>query len=279
MFGNRYTWKTLLRELTLLIIAAVWWLPFYLLFVNSVKSSEDIGQSAMGLPSDPDFGVYSQAWQGSGGGTLGESLLNSVIITVGSVVAMIALGSVAAYVIARRGGRRASVLYLLFVIGIILPVQLAVIPLYAAFRELGLLGSYLGMIVLWTGLLMPLTVFLYTGFIRQLPRDYEEAAQVDGASRIRTFRRVVFPLLRPVTGTVAILTGVIVWNDFFTPLVFLNGTDKVTMPVAVYSFVGEYQTQWNLIFAAVAVSILPILGFYLFAQRQLIKGFTGGIKT
>jgi raffinose/stachyose/melibiose transport system permease protein len=279
MLGHRYSGRTLLRELVLVALAAVWWLPFYLLFVNSVKSPDATAASPLGVPSDPDFGVYSTAWQGSGSGTLGHSLVSSIIITAGSVVAMIAIGSVASYVIARRGGRLGSVLYILFVAAIMLPVQLAVIPLYAAFRHLDLVGNYLGMIILWTGLLMPLSVFLYTGFIRQLPRDYEEAARVDGATQLRTFWRVVFPLLRPVTGTVAILTGVIVWNDFFLPLVFLGGTSRVTLPVAVYSFVGTYQTQWNLIFAAVTVSVVPILAFYLVAQRQLIKGFSGGIKT
>ena len=102
---------------------------------------------------------------------------------------------------------------------------------------------------------------------------------MDGASRLRTFARVVFPLLRPVTATVAVLTSVIIWNDFFGQLIFLAGTPRQTLPVIIYSFVGQYASQWNLIFAAVVVSLAPVLAFYLFAQRQLIRGFTGGIKT
>ena len=112
-----------------------------------------------------------------------------------------------------------------------------------------------------------------------LPKEYEEASRVDGASALRTFRRVVFPLLRPVTGTVAIFTGLIIWNDFFLSLIYLNGTDKTPLPVAVYSFVGAFASRWNLIFAAVIVSLLPIMIFFLVAQRHLIRGFTGGIKT
>jgi raffinose/stachyose/melibiose transport system permease protein len=126
---------------------------------------------------------------------------------------------------------------------------------------------------------MPLTVFLYTGFVRQLPRDYEEAAYIDGASRLRTFLLVVFPLLRPVTATVAVLASVIVWNDFFVQLVFLAGSPRQTLPVMIYSFVGQFTSEWNLIFAAIVVTITPVLAFYLFAQRQLIRGFSGGIKT
>jgi raffinose/stachyose/melibiose transport system permease protein len=165
-----------------------------------------------------------------------------------------------------------------FVMGIILPFQLAVIPLYVAMRHLGLVGNYLGMILLYGGLLIPLTVFLYTGFIRALPFDYEEAARVDGAGLFRIYFRVLLPLLRPVTGTVAVLTALLVWNDFFLSLIFLAGSRHETLPVALFSFVGEYDSQWNYMFAAVAISIAPILAFYLFAQRQLIKGFAAGVK-
>ncbi|HVC88957.1 MAG TPA: carbohydrate ABC transporter permease [Gaiellaceae bacterium] len=257
----------------------MWWLPIYFLAVGSVKPNEQNFSSPFALPSRIDFGVYSQAWKGSGNGTLGRSLESSLIITIASIVALIVLGSLAAYVVARASNRLGNGLYLLFVLGIILPFQLAIIPTYSAFRHIHLVGNYAGMVVLWTGLLMPLTVFLYTGFIRALPRDYEEAARVDGATRMRTFVRVVFPLLRPVTGTVAILTGLIVWNDFFLSLVFLSGTKNVTLPVTVYSYVGVYASQWNLIFATVVVSVVPMLAFYLFAQKNLIRGFTGGIKT
>ena len=279
MFLTRYTWRTGLRELVVVAVAAVWWLPIYFLAVGSVKPNEQNFSSPFALPTRIDLGVYSEAWKGTGNGTLGRSLESSLIITIASIAALIILGTPAAYVVARATNRFGNTLYLLFVVGIILPFQLAIIPTYAAFRHLHLVGNYAGMVVLWTGLLMPLTVFLYVGFIRALPRDYEEAAYVDGATRIRTFRRVVFPLLRPITGTVAILTGLIIWNDFFLPLVFLSGTKNVTLPVTVYSYVGVYAAQWNLIFATVVVSVVPMLAFYLFAQKNLIRGFTGGIKS
>jgi raffinose/stachyose/melibiose transport system permease protein len=171
-----------------------------------------------------------------------------------------------------------SVLYVLFVVGIILPFQLAIIPIFVGMKHLGLVGNYLGMIVLNVGLLMPLTVFLYTGFIRALPRDYEEAARVDGAGVFRSFFRVVLPLLLPVTGTAAILLGIIVWNEFFVALIFLAGTRYQTMPVAIAAFVGDYITRWNLILAGVAIAIAPVLTFYLVVQRHLIRGFSVGVK-
>src|SRR3954471_11176209 len=274
--GRRYTRKTMVRELALLLVAAVWWVPFYFLVIVALKPDIEALQSPLTLPKSVDLGNFSTAWHDA---SLGRALVNSLVITGGSVLALIAIGSVCAYTIARRGGRMGTALYVLFVLGIIFPFQLGLVPTYAVMRHLHLVGSYLGIILLYTGIWMPFSVFLYTGFVRALPKEYEEAARVDGASQLRTFRRVVFPLLRPVTGTVAIFTGLIIWNDFFLSLIFLNGTNKTPLPVAVYTFVGAFASRWNLIFAAVIVSLLPVLIFFLFAQRQLIRGFTGGIKT
>jgi raffinose/stachyose/melibiose transport system permease protein len=273
---QRYTMRTFLRELTLLVVAAIWWIPFYFLVIVSLKPDLEALQSPLSWPKEIDLGNFSTAWHDA---ALGRSLVNSFLITGGSVLALIAIGSICSYTIARRPGRMSTALYLLFVLGIILPFQLGLVPTYAVLRHLGLVGSYLGIILLYTGIWMPFSVFLYTGFVRALPKEYEEASVVDGASTLRTFRKVVFPLLRPVTGTVAIFTGLIIWNDFFLSLIFLNGTDKTPLPVAVYTFVGAFASRWNLIFAAVIVSLAPVLIFFLVAQRQLIRGFTGGIKT
>jgi raffinose/stachyose/melibiose transport system permease protein len=276
----RYTWRTFTREIVLLGIAAIWWIPFYFLVIGALKPQSEIyTTSASKLPSRLAWENFSQAWQGSGGLTFGTSLKNSLIITVGAVILLVAIGSLSAYAISRQPGKLGTVLYLVFALGIIIPFQLGIVPTYIAMRHLHLSATYAGMILLHAGLLMPLSVFLYTGFVRTIPRDYEEAAYVDGASRFLTFTRVIFPLLLPITATVAVLTGVIVWNDFFLQLIFLAGSRYQTVPVAIFSFVGEYATNWSLIFATVILSIAPILAFYLFAQRQLIRGFTGGIKT
>ena len=275
---NRYTWRTFSRELIVLLIAAVFCLPLYLLLVVALKPSNQLFTQPLQIPVPPRFGNFADAWAGSGDGSLGTAVISSIVITVISVALLIVFGSLCAYVLARRPGRLSNTLYILFLLGIIIPFQLSVIPLYVGLRALGLVGNYAGMIVLWVGVMMPLAVFLYTGFVRQLPRDYEEAARMDGAGTLRTFLRVVFPLLRPVTGTVAILTGMFIWNDFFASLIFLGGTDYETLPVAIYSFVGEYVTQWNLVFAAVVIALAPLVAFFIVAQRQMIRGFAGGIR-
>lgn len=276
--GSRYKRSTLLRELALILVAVVFCLPFYMLIAIALETTSQTYKTPLSFPWPPRFGNFPDAWSTGGDGGLGRALESSAIITLSSVVALIVLGSLCAYTIARRKGHLSDLVYILFVLGYILPFQLAIIPLFVAMRHLGLIGNYAGMIVLNTGLLMPLTVFLYTGFIRALPRDYEEAARVDGAGILRTYARVVFPLLRPITGTVAVLIGISVWNEFFTALIFLAGSHYQTLPVAVYTFANGEVARWNLIFAGVAIAIAPILVFYLFAQRQLIRGFSGGVK-
>ena len=249
-----------------------------MLIAIALETTEQTYKTPLSFPWPPHWSNFSEAWSTGGQAGLGHPLASSLIITVSSVVGLIVLGSLCAYTIARRRGRLSNVVYILFVLGIILPFQLAIIPLFVAMRHLGLVGNYAGMIVLNVGILMPLTVFLYTGFIRALPRDYEEAARVDGAGIFRTYARVVFPLLWPITGTVAVLVGIIVWNEFFIALIFLTGSRYETLPVAVRSFVGDYAARWNLILAGVAIAIAPVLAFYLFAQGRLIRGFSAGVK-
>jgi raffinose/stachyose/melibiose transport system permease protein len=275
---RHYSWRTFSRELVLLALAVAFCVPFYILFVLSVKPSLELFTSPLTFPTHPEFANYRAAWDQSSRVSMGQALVNSLIITIGTVICLIVIGSLCAYTIARRRSALSTSLYFLFVLGIVIPFQLGIVPLYVAFRHLGLVGSYLGMILLWVGIATPVSVFLYTGFIRALPPDYEEAARVDGASTLRTFVRVVFPLLRPVTATVAILTGLFVWNDFFVSLIFLSGSDRQTLPVQIYSFVGEYATQWNLVFAAIVIALVPVMLFFIVAQRQLVRGFSGGIR-
>ncbi len=275
---SRYGPRVLLRELALILVAFFFCLPFLLLIGISLETTQQTFRDPLSLPRPLRLGNYSEAWNTGGDRGLVHSFQSSLIITVSSVVALIVLGSICAYTIARRTGRLSNTVYVLFVMGIILPFQLAIIPVFVAMKHLGLVGSYTGMIVLNVGWLMPLTVFLYTGFIRALPRDYEEAARVDGAGILRTYVQVVLPLLWPITATVALLVGIIIWNEFFPALIFLGTSGSPTLPVALYSFVGAAGEQWNLILAGVAIAVAPILAFYVFAQRHLIKGFAGGVK-
>jgi raffinose/stachyose/melibiose transport system permease protein len=278
----RYSKKTLILEILTVLAAIVMLMPFYILISTSLKTGPEVlSSSTLALPTSPTFQNFVTLLSPSGGASssIFKGLTSSLIITVGTILGLIVVGSPAAYVLTRSTSRWSNRTYYLFLVAILLPTQLGIVPLYVEARTLGLVGTPWGMIVIYTGVLMPLAVFLYGGFFRRLPRDYEEAATVDGASRAKVFLRIVFPLMGPATGTVAILAGLIVWNDFFTALIFLNGSSYQTLPVMMYNFVGSLVSQWNLIFAVVIVSMIPILAFYVFAQKRFIQGYAGGLKS
>ncbi|GAA5094485.1 carbohydrate ABC transporter permease [Microbacterium yannicii] len=274
----RYTKLTLMREIVLWIVALVFLLPFYVLLTTAFKADGEVfSSSPLALPQAPTFAAFLQVLTAGDGAVL-RGLASSVLITAASIGGLVLLGSLTGYVIARRTGRWSRGVYYLFLVAILLPTQLGTVPLYIGARTLGLTGTMWGMVILYTGMMLPLTIFLYAGFFRSLGTEYEEAATVDGASRTQIFFRIVLPLMSSATGTVAILAGLIIWNDFFTSLIFLGGSDSQTLPVAMYYYIGSLISKWNAIFAIVIVSMIPILAFYLFAQKQFITGYAGGLK-
>lgn len=278
----RYTKRTLALEIVVVLAALALLMPFWILVTTSLKPGEEILTSAaIAPPKSPTLENFQTLLSpsSSASGQILKGLLSSLIITAGSIAGLVGLGSLTAYVLIRSTSRWSRRAFYLFLVAIVLPTQLGVLPLYVGAQQVGLVGSRIGMILIYWGVLLPLAVFLYAGFFRELPRDYEESAMLDGASPFQVFTKVVFPLMGPATGTVAILAGLIVWNDFFTPLIFLNGSDAQTLPVVMYNFVGSLVSQWNLIFAVVLISMVPILIFYVFAQKKFIQGFSGGIKS
>lgn len=270
-----YRPRTLVLELVMIAAAVAFLFPVYALVTLAFKDPGQIANRPLSLPDPPSTDSFGTAWQSA---SLGSALLNSTLITVSSVIVLIVLGSLAAYFLARQAGRLSYSLYILFLVGIILPFQLGMIPLYQLVNDLGLLGTYQGMILFYTGIQLPFTVFLYTGFIRSLPADYTNAALIDGASHLQAFVHVIFPLLRPITGTVLILNAVHIWNDFFTPLLYLGGSGRETVPVRVFAFVNEYTSDYGLVAAGLVLAALPILLVFLVLQRYVIRGFSSGLK-
>ncbi|MEW2353820.1 carbohydrate ABC transporter permease [Spirillospora sp. NPDC029432] len=271
----RYGFRTFLLELVMIAVALAFLFPVYALITLSLKGKQEIASAPLSPPTSPTFGNFSDAWERA---SLGSALLNSTMITAVSLLVLIAVGSFAAYFLARCATRLGFGLYVLFLLGIVLPFQLGMIPLFKMVDAAGLLGTYQGMIIFYTGIQLPFTIFLYTGFIRALPADYANAAMIDGAGHLQAFTRVVFPLLRPITGTVLILNAVFIWNDFFTPLLYLGGSARETVPVRIFAFVGQYVSDYGLVFAGLVLAALPILVVFLLLQRYVIKGFASGLK-
>ena len=262
-------------NVTAYLATIVFLIPVYVLVNLAIRPAGDLTTPL--IPSSrPTLDNFITVWTTS---PLPGAILTSMFVTALSCAVVIVLGTMAAYPLARSTARLSNTTFYFFMIGLLLPFQLALIPLYIQLRDLGLIGTVWALVIVYAGAQMPFTVFLLTTFLRSgVSPEYEEAAQIDGCGPIGTFWHVVVPLLRPALGTVLILNGVGIWNDFFTPLIYLSGSGQVTIPMAVFQFVGQYVTNWPLIFASLLISMVPVLALYLIFQRYVIQGFAGGLK-
>jgi len=272
---NRYTWKTLVLEIVMILAAAVFVFPLWMLISVGFRPAAEVAKNPMGIPTSLNFDNFVGAWVE---GELGSAFLTSALITVVSVLVLVVIGASGSYYFARSRGVAGMRWYAIVAAGMMVPFQIGLLPLYRIMANVGLTGNPIAVILISIGIHLPLTVILYTGFIKKIPPEYEEAARVDGATPFQAFWRIVVPMLMPITGTVIILNGIGVWNEFFLPLLYLSGTDSVTIPVRVYGFVGEYGADWGKIFAGLLMASLPVLVLFFLFQRYMIKSFGSGLK-
>lgn len=271
----RFTGRTFVGEAAMLVAAACFLFPIYLLIAISFKERSSWGESPMSLPLNPYLGNFKRAWNEA---YLGDAIVSSIVVVAGSLVVLIAAGSLGAYFLSRCRPRLGYTLYVFFLLAMVLPFQLGLLPLYQMMRDLNLLGTPFSLMLFYCGYQLPFTIFLYAGYIRTLPRAYEEAARIDGATDMQLFRHVIFPMIRPITSTVLILNCVFIWNDFMTPLLYLQGSSWATIPVAVSAFVDQEITDWGVVFAALLIGIVPVMLLFAFLQRRMMDGFAGGLK-
>lgn len=272
---RRYTWRTLILEFVMIAVTAVAVFPLWMLLSIGFRSSEDVSANPMGVPHTLYLDNFIHVWSDA---SLAPAFVSSIYITTISVAILVLAGGTASYYFARSSHGAAAKLLAIVTAGMMVPFQIGVLPLYRVFTAFGLSGSPLSVIIFNAGIHLPITVVLYSGFMRQLPIEYEEAAVVDGATSLQVFGRIVLPMLLPVTGTVIILDGLAIWNEFFTPLLYLGGTPNVTVPVQVYSLVGEYNSNWGQIFAGLLMASVPVLVLFFMFQRYMIRSFGSGLK-
>ncbi len=207
------------------------------------------------------------------------TLMNSAVTLALSCAFLISLGSLAAFGIAMANSRLLNAAYLGVVAMITLPFQLAMVPLIFLLKGLHLTNSYLGLALVYSGWFLPFVIFLYTGFIRTVPRELEEAGRVDGCGLLRSFISIYIPLLKSITGTVLILRGVPIWNDLLVPIITISRSTMSTLPLKLYSFIGtpgSTAIQWSLVFGSTFIASLPILLVFLFLQRYFVRGVVAG---
>jgi len=261
------------RQLLLIGVSIVVLVPIAYMVLASFKSVADFFGNPYGLPSDWAFDNYARAWSEA---SVSITLPNTVFVTACSVIGSTFLASLIAFGLSRREKPFALALYTLFVSGLLVPVQMIILPLFILLKQLGLFGTLFALILPYVALGLPLGVLVLTPIAASIPRDLVSAAQVDGATDWEIYRRVVLPLLRPGLISVMILNGVWMWNEFFIPLIVAFKPEAQTMPVGIVSFIGVYSTEWGLVFASVVISTLPIIVAYLLMTRQFQSGLTAG---
>ena len=247
--------------------------PIAYMVLASFKSVPDFFGNPYGLPSTWAFENYSRAWQEA---HVSITLPNTIFVTACSVLGSVFLASLIAYGLSRKEKPFAMAFYTLFVAGLLVPVQMIVLPLFILLKFFGLFGTLFALIVPYIALGLPLGVLVLTPIAATIPRDLISAAEVDGASPWQIYWRVALPLMKPGLISVAILNGVWMWNEFFIPLIVAFKPEAQTMPVGIVAFVGAYSTEWGLVFASVVVSTAPVVIAYLLMTRQFQSGLTAG---
>lgn len=260
-----------------LVVGTVMFLPVYYLLVTTFKTPQEAVLSPLGLPSALTLDNYRRAFAAM---RYFRSLANNAIILVFSVLLLVACSSMAAYVIARSEAKRFRALYSVFMVGLIIPYQVGLIPLYKIISALQLMNTHAGVVLINAFCInLPLSIFLFRGFVHTIPLEIEEAASIDGCETFRCFWSVVLPMLRPIVATVAILDSLAVWNDFMTPLLFLQSPDKNVLLQQVYRNIGPFSVNWTSFFPMLVLATLPLAMLYLFLQRHIIESVvTGAIK-
>ncbi len=256
------------------VLALLWLSPFWFVTINSFKDFGAILRDAAAWPNPFILDNYRTVWVSANFVT---AIANSFFITVISVTSMIGIGSLAAWRMARMPHRINKLIFFLFVSAMIIPFQTIMIPIVQITSDLNLLNTRGGLILVYIGLGMPLTVFFLHGFVSTtVPKSLEEAATIDGASPWQTFRYIVLPLLRPMLATLAVLHTFWIWNDFLLPLLVIFDPEKRTIPLAVFQFFGRHSNAWDLVLAILVMGIIPIVAFFLVLQKHIISGVSAG---
>ncbi|WP_027955806.1 carbohydrate ABC transporter permease [Halobacillus kuroshimensis] len=255
------------------VISALHLIPFYILLTTAFKANNDFSSKWV-LPSQLEWANFIEAWEKA---SLGTAFMNTMIITAGAAILLILFGSLAAYPLARLQTKLNKFIYFLFIGIMIIPPLTALVPLYQLVVDIGMMNTRTVAILNNLAAFLPLTIFLYAGFIRStVPKELEEAAKMDGAGTLETFFKVVFPLLKPITATVLIISCVFIWNDYQFAIFFLQDKEVQTLTVALSSFFGQNQGSMNLVASAALMSMLPMTALFLFLQKYFIAGLSSG---
>ena len=263
----------IVAEIFLLALTCVYLYPLFIVISMAVKTAKDSLFNPLGFPTSIHWQNFVDVYQMM---NFGQVFSNSLIVTLGSSIGIAVFSGMAAFSISKRGGKFYTTLYYVIIAGLMIPFYMTLSSLMKLVRDLGLMNSHIGLIVTYIGRSLPFAVFLYVGFIRSVSNEICEAAYIDGCSPWRTYWRIMFPITKHATATLIILNALTIWNDFLLPLLMLTSKSKMTIPIVQRLFYSEYNSKWNLAFAAFLMGMIPLLVFYFVMQKNIVEGIAAG---
>jgi len=257
----------------LILFALVILVPIYLAVIGGLKTIGQLNADPVGFPDPIVLENYTNIFLKSNFFTY---FFNSVVIMVATVAIDVIVAAMAGFALSRFSVKSKNIVYQYFLLGLLFPMTLAILPLYIQLRTFGLLDSFIGVILPQTAFLLPFHILIFKGFIKEIPIELEDAVKIDGCGKIGFFLQITISQKRPAIATVSVLAMVASWNNFFLPLIVLNDKEKFTLPMGSMDFVGQYLADWNVILAFFVVSMIPAIIFYLYAQRHIVSGLAAG---
>jgi raffinose/stachyose/melibiose transport system permease protein len=264
---------TIILTFIMVIAAFITLSPIILAVINSFKTNGEIYTNILTLPEKWQFENYTRAFLKT---NYLRSLMNTVFLVCLSLAGIVLAASLAGYKLARTKTSFSKVIFTIFILSMLIPFHSIMIGLVKVSHDLHLQGSLIGLSIMYVGIGSPMAVFLYHGFTKNIPKEVEEAARIDGCNEVQLFFYVVFPILRPITATIIILNALWIWNDFLLPLLMITEKSKYTLILSTKMLFGQYANDWSKILAILILALLPVIIVYVFMQKHIIKGVSDG---
>jgi raffinose/stachyose/melibiose transport system permease protein len=266
--------RILIEVLAVLLVLGIFGVPISYVLTNAGKSSTDAALMSIAPSHKTQYVSNFSAVIAQSDHVLIRAFFNSVFITILSIAALLAISSMAGFVLERRKGRGISWINFLVLAGLMIPP--AVVPTIWVLKIIGLYKNMLGLVLVEAALAFPFSVLLFRGYMGSIPRELDEASFIDGCTGWSLFSKIIFPLLKPVSTTIAIITSISIFNDFVNPLYFLPGAKNVTIQLTLYNFISTYLNRWNLLFADILLISIPPLLFFVFFNKKIVSGMVAG---
>lgn len=270
---KKFTLSTVIKYLFVWISIIITLYPLVYMIVISLKTNDEFLSSPNTLPKILYWKNYADAWKI---GKIARLGFNTIVVTALTIAACVIFGATAGYAIEKMSKKDKGIYYNFFIIGLIIPIQVIMIPLFKILKSMSLINNFTGIILLYTALNLPFAVFVFTGFFKSIPDTLIEAARIDGCNYFKSFWLIIFPLCKTVTATIAIFVGMNVWKDFTVPLVYITNPNLKTLSIGLLNFKNQYSSNWPALAAAMIIQTMPIIILFLVMQKDFIKGITSG---